>query len=400
MDTDPTVNLLLVDDEPSNLVALEATLESLGQNLVKATSGPEALRQLLDQDFAVILLDVQMPGLTGIELAELIRERERSRHIPIIFLTGTVRGSEMMFKGYSAGAVDYLMKPIEPAVLTAKVSVFIELAQMRKKLECELLERTRAAAEIEKLNRALEERNQDLVTANTDLETFSYSVSHDLNAPLRHISGYVDVLSETARQKLDESEAKRLDQIKKATRKMGALIEDLLSFSRIGRAHMARDEVNMDEIVSEVIADMAPDLAGRKIEWNIQTLPHVLGDRSLLRQVWVNLISNAAKYSRKSDPSRIEITVSNQDGENVFQVKDNGVGFDMKYVDRLFGVFSRLHSEADFEGTGVGLANVKRIVQRHGGRTWATSTPGQGAAFFFSLPSQSQPESSTRASRP
>lgn len=392
MDTEKKVSILMVDDEPSNLLALEAVLEKFDQNLVKVTSGPDALRRLLDQDFAVILLDVQMPNLSGIEVAEMIRERERSRHIPIIFLTGTVRTPEMMFKGYSAGAVDYLMKPIDPSVLQAKVAVFIELAQVRKKLEAEVIERGRVAAEVLSLNAALEQKNRDLEAANADLETFAYSVSHDLGAPLRHISGYLKIFRETAAKKLDETETKRLDQIKKVTLRMGSLIEDLLSFSRIGREPMVKHEVDMNELVQETLRDMAPDLTGRKIEWEILPLPTVFGDKNLLRQVWANLIGNAVKYSRPRDTARIEIASDMSNGEASFRVKDNGVGFDMKYADRLFGVFSRLHSEHVFEGTGVGLANVKRIVQRHGGRVWAASELNQGSIFHFALEAKDHPK--------
>lgn len=381
------VSILLVDDEPSNLLALEAILEPLSQNLVKVTSGQDALRRLLDQDFAVILLDVQMPNLNGIEVAELIRERERSRHIPIIFLTGLVRTSEMMFKGYSAGAVDYLIKPIDPAVLQAKVAVFIELAQVRAKLEAEVIQRGKIAAEVLKLNAALEQKNRDLEAANADLETFSYSVSHDLRGPLRHIAGYIDALRESAEEKLNTSETRSLEKINQAARRMGELIEDLLSFSRIGRTYMSKVPVDMNLLVQATLAEIAPDTANRKIEWIIQPLPKVEGDQSLLRQVWINLISNAVKYSRPRDPARIEISAETCDGEITFRVKDNGVGFDMTQANRLFGVFSRLHSDDVFEGTGVGLANVKRIVQRHGGRTWATSVLNEGSTFYFALSS-------------
>src|SRR5262245_54732138 len=180
MQADTRVNILLVDDEPANLHALQAVLDPLGQNLVTATSGTEALRRVLERDFAVILLDVQMPDMSGIEAAAMIRERERSKTTPIIFLTGVVKTAEMMFKGYSAGAVDYLMKPVVSGVLRAKVEVFVELARSNHALQEEIAERARIAAEIAKLNMALEQRNEDLTAANSDLEAFGYSVSHDL----------------------------------------------------------------------------------------------------------------------------------------------------------------------------------------------------------------------------
>jgi len=386
MDTEKKVNILMVDDEESNLTALEATLEYLGQDLIKASSGQEALRRVLERDFALILLDVQMPDLTGIEVATMIRERERTRHIPIIFLTGAVRTAEMMFKGYSAGAVDYLMKPIVSGVLRAKVEVFVELAIARWKLEQEVVERNRVAAEISKLNMALEQKNADLVAANADLETFSYSVSHDLRSPLRHIMGYIDMFQDSAKPKLAEKERDCLDKIVKSAQRMGNLIDNLLAFSRIGRASMVKVEVSMDTLVNEVLAEIQPDLVERQIEWVLSPLPSAQGDVNLLRQVWVNLISNAVKYSRPRNPARIEIGCERHPAELVYYIKDNGVGFEMQFADKLFGVFNRLHPEREFEGTGVGLANVRRIAQRHGGRTWADAKLDEGATFYFSLP--------------
>jgi two-component system sensor histidine kinase/response regulator len=383
---DHKVNILLVDDEPANLVALEAILEGLGQNLVQAASGKEALRCLLKNDFAVVLLDVQMPDMNGIETAVAIRERERSRHIPIIFLTGVVKTEEMMFKGYSAGAVDYLMKPIMAGILRAKVEVFVELAVARQKLQEEIAERARVAAEISKLNMVLEQRNDDLTAANADLETFAHSVSHDLRAPLRHIQGYASFLQESAAQKLDETECKQMEKIVASAVRMGRLIDDLLAFSRTGRAELRKGRVTMDDLVQETLGQMQPDLAARHIVWNVLPLPEVSGDSNLLRQVWANLLGNAVKYTRPRDPAIIEIGAIAQDNEFIFYIRDNGVGFRMAHADKLFGVFQRLHDADAFEGTGIGLANVRRIVQRHGGRTWAESKEGAGATFYFSLP--------------
>jgi two-component system sensor histidine kinase/response regulator len=387
MNANHKVNILLVDDEPANLVALEAILECLGQNHVKATSGKEALRCLLDNDFAVILLDVQMTGLNGIETATAIRERERSRHIPIIFLTGVVKTEEMMFKGYSAGAVDYLMKPIVTGILRAKVEVFIELALVRQRLQAEITERARIAVEISKLNMALEQKNADLMAANADLEAFGHSVSHDLRAPLRHIQGFIGFLKESAGDKLDQAELKQMEKIADSALRMGQLIDDLLGFSRTGRTRLRNERVSMDLVLKEIVEQSQPDLANRNIEWKLLPLPEVSGDRNLLRQVWTNLVGNAIKYTRPRNSAIIEIGAVSQDNEIIFYTRDNGVGFDMAHSDKLFGVFQRLHSAEEFEGTGIGLANVRRIVQRHGGRTWAESKEGEGATFYFSLPS-------------
>jgi two-component system, sensor histidine kinase and response regulator len=397
MQADPRVNILLVDDEPANLHALRAVLEPLDQNLMVASSGTQALRQVLEHDFAVILLDVQMPDMSGIEAAAMIRERERSKTTPIIFLTGVVKTAEMMFKGYSAGAVDYLMKPVISGVLRAKVEVFVELAQVRHSLQQEIAERARIAGEMSRLNMVLEQRNEDLTAANSDLEAFSHSVSHDLRMPLRHIQAYVSMIEESALAKLNADEQRRLKGVREAAQRMSQLIDDLLAFSRIGRTAMRKVPVDLNALVHAVIAELQPDLKNRKVEWTLQQLPYISGDRALLYQVFLNLLANAVKYTRTRAEARIQVFAIEQDDEIVVGVKDNGVGFDPAYSDKLFGVFQRLHSATEFEGTGVGLANVRRIVQRHGGRTWAESTLNEGATFYFSLPAPDKTESGMAA---
>lgn len=379
-------NILLVDDEQANLDALEAVLESLGQRLIRAMRGEQALKCVLEHDFAVILLDVQMPGMSGIETAALIRARERSRTTPIIFLTGMMRTAEMVFSGYSAGAVDYLMKPLEPEVLRAKVAVFVELDRARHELEQEIAERVRIAEQVSELNNALRQKNDDLLAANADLEAFCHSVSHDLRMPLRHIHSYISILEASASSKLNSEERRHVATVQKAALRMTRLIDDLLAFSRIGRAAMHRQRIRMMELLDETFQDLAPDLTNRRIDWQRREIPDTVGDPQLLKQVWVNLLANAVKYTRPRDPAKIEIGAEEADNEIIYYVKDNGVGFNMQYADRLFGVFQRLHTEKDFEGTGVGLANVRRIVQRHGGRTWAEGAEGRGATVYFSLP--------------
>lgn len=393
MQADPRVNILLVDDEPANLHALQAVLEPLDQNLITAASGTQALRQVLEHDFAVILLDVQMPDMSGIEAAAMIRERERSKTTPIIFLTGVVKTAEMMFKGYSAGAVDYLMKPVISGVLRAKVEVFVELAQVRHSLQQEVAERVRIGGEMSKLNMVLEQRNEDLTAANSDLEAFSHSVSHDLRMPLRHIQAYVSMIEESALARLTADEQRRLKGVREAAQRMSQLIDDLLAFSRIGRTTMRKTPVDLNALVRAVIAELQPEFKSRKVDWTLQHLPYTSGDRALLHQVFLNLLANAVKYTRTRAEARIQVFAIEQDDELIVGVKDNGVGFDPVYSDKLFGVFQRLHSATDFEGTGVGLANVRRIVQRHGGRTWAESVLNEGATFYFSLPAPDKAES-------
>jgi len=328
-----------------------------------------------------------MPGMSGIETAALIRARECSRTTPIIFLTGMMRTAEMIFSGYSAGAVDYLMKPLEPEVLRAKVAVFVELDCARHELQQEIAERVRIAEQVTELNYALREKNEDLQAANSDLEAFCHSVSHDLRMPLRHIHSYVSLLEVSVASKLNAEERQHVQTVQKAALRMTRLIDDLLAFSRIGRAEMHRQRIDMDDLIDETCQEMAPDLNDRRIDWLRQAIPDTIGDPQLMKQVWVNLLANAVKYTRPRDPAKIEIGADVSENEVVYYVRDNGVGFNMRYVDRLFGVFQRLHTEKDFEGTGVGLANVRRIVQRHGGRTWAEGLEGQGATVYFSLPS-------------
>jgi signal transduction histidine kinase len=241
---------------------------------------------------------------------------------------------------------------------------------------------------------ALVERTAQLEAANNELEAFSYSVSHDLRAPLRHIDGFGGMLEKQAASVLDEKARRYLTTIRGASMKMGTLIDDLLAFSRIGRGTLSMLEIDHDELVAAVIRDGHYDAEDRAIIWEVSPLPRVRGDAAMLRQVWSNLIANAVKYSRLAAPSRIAVGCLPGDSatEFVFFVRDNGVGFDPALVGKLFGVFQRLHDATQFEGTGIGLANVRRIVTRHGGRTWAEGETGKGATFFFSLPRDPAPK--------
>jgi len=226
-----------------------------------------------------------------------------------------------------------------------------------------------------------------LERSNRELEAFSYSVSHDLRAPLRHVTGFVGLLRAHAPQALDAKSQHYLDVISQAATRMGQLIDDLLTFSRMGRVEMKRGPVPLDALVGEVVRDLGPETAGREMVWDIAPLPVVEGDAAMLRQVWTNLIANAVKFSRTRTPARITIGArSGGPGEVHVFVRDNGVGFDMKYAAKLFQVFQRLHSSEEFEGTGIGLANVQRIVSRHGGRVWAEGVVDGGATFWMSLP--------------
>ncbi len=251
----------------------------------------------------------------------------------------------------------------------------------------EAINRRRAEKKMRELNDELEKRLEQIESANKELEAFTYSVSHDLRAPLRHISGFVELLHKRDHSGLDEKSRHYLEVISESARKMGDLIDDLLAFSRISRTEIKKTGVDMDSLVTLVIDELMEDEETREISWDISPLPKVQADPALLRLVMVNLVANALKFTRPRKLARIEIgSVTDDPDEFRFYVRDNGVGFDIKYVDKLFGLFQRLHGSEEFEGTGIGLANVRRIISRHGGRTWAEGTVDGGAVVCFSLP--------------
>lgn len=251
----------------------------------------------------------------------------------------------------------------------------------------DITERKRREIEAASLNQTLEERTAELESINKELEAFAYSISHDLRAPLRHMSGYTQLLKKNTAGVLSEKSQRYVAMILESSDKMGNLIDDLLAFSRIGRAETHKTMISLDQLVQEVLAEVRQDTAGRDIEWKIGGLPASYGDRSMMRLALVNLIANAVKFTRTRARAEIEIgCVEPNANQVVVFVRDNGVGFDMKYVNKLFGVFQRLHSVEAFEGTGIGLATVQRIVHRHGGRVWADGEVDRGATFYFSLP--------------
>jgi light-regulated signal transduction histidine kinase (bacteriophytochrome) len=247
--------------------------------------------------------------------------------------------------------------------------------------------RVRNEQAVQSMNESLRQKTAELIAANRELESFAYTVSHDLRAPLRHIDGFINLLRAHATTALDAQSQRYFDRITGAARRMGLLIDDLLAFSRTGRTELRSQRVALDRLVRETIKQFAPEAEGRRIEWAVGALPEVEADASLLAIVFQNLISNAVKYTRPREVARIEINATEiEDGMTAVAVRDNGVGFDMKYQHKLFGVFQRLHTVEEFEGTGIGLATVARIVQRHGGRVWAESVEGEGSCFYVALP--------------
>jgi two-component system, sensor histidine kinase and response regulator len=414
-------SILLVDDRHDKRMAIQAILAELGQNIVTAHSGKEALRLLLDHDYAVILLDVNMPGLDGFETANLIRQRKSLEHTPIIFVTGISDTETHVSRGYSLGAVDYILTPVLPDVLRTKVSVFVELfkknlqlkrqavslrqahdelevrvqnrtlqlAVANESLQKEIAERQRAEEAIRYINAGLEQRVLDrtaeLAAANGELEAFTYSVAHDLQAPLRNIQSYVQLLEEDWSSELPPETGQYLKRIASRTKYMAQLISGLLNLSIIGKQELKRQQIELNGIVDEVVASLKTELPARQIQWKIQELPAAACDPHLMKQVFTNLLSNAVKYTQPRATAVIEVGQMQVNGETPIYVRDNGVGFNMKYADKLFGVFQRLHPAAEFEGTGVGLATVERILRKHGGRIWVEAEENKGATFYFTI---------------
>jgi signal transduction histidine kinase len=394
MTKEEAVNILLVDDKPENLVALESVLDAPGYHLVRAVGGQEALLALLEREYAAIVLDVQMPDMSGIELARMIRTRRKTQDVPILFLTA--HGDESAVAGYEAGAVDFLTKPLQPAVLRSKVAVFVDLFRKTEALKAEVEERRQAEMRIAQLNKELGGRVEELAAANAELEAFSYTLSHDLRAPLRHVSGFVTLLRDSLGERQNAEDAEFIRLIQTATARMGRLIDDMLSFFRVGQIGINRGVVSLTALVEEVRETLTPAFGGRTVRWRIHPLPEVEGDPAMLRQVVASLLDNALKFTRTRTCADIEIGVDRKGDEHVFFVHDNGVGFDQRHADKLFGVFQRLHSATEFEGTGIGLASVRRIVHRHNGRTWAESRPGEGTTIYFSLPASRRVDTHVR----
>ena len=415
-------NILLVDDREDKRLAVETILADLGQNIIKASSGRDALRCLLNQDFAVILLDVNMPGMDGFETAFLIRQRKSSEHVPIIFITGISDTDTHVSRGYSLGAVDYILTPVVPEILRAKVSVFValfkateqvkqqaerlrlahdelemrvnqrthELAEANEFLRVEIAERQRAEEGILKLNSELEQRILDrtaeLRIANQELETFTYSIAHDLRAPLRQIHGYVQILEEEYVSAIPAEGRPYFKRIGERAQSMEQMVQGLLNLSIISKQDFNFEEIDLNLLVNEVVASIKSEVGNRTIEWKIENLPIVLCNPGLMRQVFANLLSNAIKYTQLRNKTVIDIGQTKINDEPVFYIRDNGVGFSMEHINRLFGVFQRLHRSEDFEGTGIGLALVARIIAKHGGRVWAEGKVDQGATFYFTVP--------------
>ncbi len=373
--TETTVDILLVDDDATKRFAMKAILAPLGQNVVEAASGPDALRQLLKQDFAVILLDVRMPGMDGFEAAQLIRQRPRSELTPIIFVTALDRVETDMGRGYDLGAVDFVFAPVVPAIMRAKVTVFVELYKAQQELR-------RYRTQLERL---VQERTTALTAINRELEAFSYSVSHDLRAPLLSFNGLNRTLLDDYGDALDPRAKDYLQRMRLASERMTSVFDGLQTLFRLTSGEIHREPCDISALADEVVNEMRAANPSRKVETKIASGMTASADPRLARILLTNLISNAFKFTSKQPVARIEIGSEIVDGDTRLFVRDNGVGFDMIYAHKLFGAFQRLHSQSEFPGAGIGLATVRRIVNRHGGKTWAEGAVGEGATFYFVL---------------
>lgn len=382
----PPVPILAVDDRADNLLALEAVLEPLGLQIIRASSGKEALRHLLTADVAVILLDVQMPEMDGYETARLIKARVRTQNIPIIFLTARDKAIEHELAAYGTGAVDYLSKPFAPEVLRAKVQVFVDLwrqsrtiDEQRALLERRLQERDRAEA-------SLRVQTAELERSNAELERFAFVASHDLREPLQVVAGFLDLL----RARQDGADAESVELLERASSgidSMAHLIDDLLSYASASTGPQRPEVLDLDDLLGEVRAELSGELERTGTLLTSDPLPTVEGDRWQLGRLLVHLIDNSIVYRSPHRPQPlVHVGLTRREDWWVISVRDNGRGIDPREIPRLFTILGRGPVEADGNGTGVGLALCRRVVERHGGEIWMESVEGEGSTVSFTLP--------------
>ncbi|HKZ57116.1 MAG TPA: response regulator [Thermodesulfovibrionales bacterium] len=413
------IRVLIVDDEEYIRLSLSELLSYIGFEVATAANGEDALKKLAENRFDMAFMDIKIPGMNGVEL--LGRVRKAYPDVSVIMMTGYAT-VENAVEAVKLGAYDFLRKPYDIEEIKVSVNRLLEkkkleeecklweealhntLDELEKKVEertaelskanlllkQEISERRQAEEEIRKLNEELEQRvfqrTAELESANSELESFSYSVSHDLRAPLRAIGGFSKILFEDSADKLDDEGKRLLNIIQGNTEKMENIIDDLLALSRIGRKDVELSDIDMHELAKAVFDEVKAVNPERKLQFNVKPLPPAHGDKGMIRQVFFNLLSNAIKFTKPKEVPIVEVGGSADGSKNVYYVKDNGVGFDMQYANQLFGAFQRLHSDEEFEGTGIGLAIVKRIVNRHDGKIWAEGKENEGATFYFSLP--------------
>lgn len=406
--------ILLAEDSQTQAQQIRLILEADGYAVKVVPNGARGVEWVRTTVPDLIISDVMMPELDGYAFCRAMKSNEATKQIPFVLLTQQ-RSAIDIAKGLTHGADNFITKPFEDQTLLDRVHRIFENLEFRKRqgfdMEVHLLvenqeitinsdrqqiveflfstfeDLCRTNKALEQSQSKLQEYAEQLEQKFQEMEAFSYSVSHDLRAPLRHIKEFTELLDEHAASALDEKARDYLTTISQSAIRMTRLIDDLLEFSRTARAELSKERVDLNHVVAAVRQDLQMNTQNRDIMWKISCLPTVCGDRALLRQVFFNLLTNAIKYTSSRNSTVIEIaTLSNAQNEDVIFVRDNGVGFDMNYAHKLFGVFQRLHSSKEFEGTGVGLAIVRQIIQRHGGRAWAEGIAGEGATFYISFP--------------
>lgn len=400
--------ILIVDDREDNLFSIETILEKDGYIIKKADSGRAALKILLtEHDFSLILMDVQMPKMNGFETASLIYERDKLKHIPIIFITAHQYGEDFLFKGYQLGGVDYIYKPYNPELLRYKVGAFVQLhkqtqqlVQQEAKLKAanallqkEIEERKLSESKVNILNEQLMLNNTELKTINEELDRFAYVASHDLQEPIRKILFFADRISVSMNGSISNEVSSSLQRIVKASERMQSLVQNLLEYSRHSQVDEHFSDTDFNHIIKDVLQDLEVDIKKKQAIVVVNKLPVIQAVPSMAKQLFSNLISNALRFSKTDVAPQIEIFAEQTINEsnlrspwfNIY-VKDNGIGFDPKYTDDIFVVFKRLHSYHEIAGTGIGLSICKKIVEKHKGTITAKGVVDEGATFIVGLP--------------
>jgi signal transduction histidine kinase len=365
---------LIVDDDEINLDLLRTQLGLADYVVTCAHGGAAALAAASEQPPDLVVSDVVMPDLDGLEVVRRLKASEKTRAVPVLLVTSQNERSEKIH-GLAAGADDFLTRPIDTAELLARVRSLLRSKSLYDQLQI--------------LNQELEERVAQRTTQLSatvhELEAFAYSVSHDLRAPLRGMDGFSQALLEDYAAHLEPRAVEYLGRVRAASLRMGQMIDDLLNLSRLSRGTMRSETVDLSDIARGVAFELARLEPGRAVMFTIQQGLEARGDPGLLRLVYQNLLENAWKFTHLERVGEIAVCSQAHDGSLAFGIRDNGVGFDMAYAPKLFGVFQRLHDAGDFEGNGIGLATVQRIVRRHGGRVWADGEPDKGSTFWFTL---------------
>lgn len=358
-----TPKILIVDDSASNIMALENVISGLDIIIDSASSGSRALEMTLINDYALVLMDVHMPEMSGFETVDLMRKREETRRTPIIFVIAVHKDEQSMLSGYDIGAVDYMYKPLNPEIVRSKVQVFVDLYNQQQKIKV---------------------LNDELLMINKGLQDFTHIASHDLQEPLRTIGYYSSYLKHLLGEGAPKEQIEATETITATTLKMSYFIKDLLDYSKCDW-HFEPEDIDLDECLEESLGHLGSQIEKLKAQVVQGKLPIVKGNSLLLTQLFQNLIGNALKFTAVGQTPAVEITRDVREGKEIFGVKDNGIGFDPQKADIVFQPFKRLDSGRDYGGNGIGLSTCKKIVQKHGGDIWVDTAPGKGSHFQFTL---------------